>query len=155
MVINLEYPYSNDWKRGYLRHGKDGRGRVDLVNCEEDRTTTSYARYLLAVKLGRYLTEYEEADHIDTDRTNDSIDNLQVLTVEKHREKTSKEFSGRTMIALVCDHCGKDFEREVRNVKYQHNFCCRSCAGKFNALRSNYAFSRINRRTALGKALLV
>lgn len=70
-----------DWKRAYLRTSSDGRKRVDLVNSASNRTTTSYARYLISVVNGRYLTEDEEVDHIDNDCTNDEISNLQILTI--------------------------------------------------------------------------
>lgn len=135
MKIELEYPYCNDWRSGYLRESSDGRKRVDLFNSNRDRTTVAYARYLMSCQIGRYLTENEEVDHVDGNNSNDELENLQILSVEEHRKKTSKENTGRTFISVTCDYCGSSFEREKRNVKYSHSFCNRSCAGKFNGFK--------------------
>lgn len=52
-----------------------------LVTNSGEKKCTSYARYLMAVKLGRYMTEDETVDHVDNDKTNDIIENLQVLSL--------------------------------------------------------------------------
>jgi len=132
LKIQLEYPYNRDWKLGYLRVSTDGRRRVDLVNKNSDRTTTSYARYLVSVVNGRYLTPEEEVDHIDNDCTNDDIVNLQVLTIEQHKEKTRLHCEGRTMANCTCAYCGKVFERELRNVRSDRTLCSRSCNARYN-----------------------
>lgn len=106
---------------------------MDLVNSASNRTTTSYARYLISVVNGRYLTEDEEVDHIDNDCTNDEISNLQILTIEQHKEKTKLHCEGRTMIWCICAYCGKSFEREVRNIRNNKTLCSRSCNGKYNS----------------------
>lgn len=133
MKIELQEPYSSDWKLGYLRVSSlDGRKRLDLFNSNTERTTTAFARYLMSVKLGRYLTEDEEADHIDNDATNDLIENLQVLSVEEHKAKTKSFIEGRTFKTCVCSYCGIEFEREVRQIKSDKTLCSRSCNAKYN-----------------------
>ena len=87
MRYELSAPYSTDWRRGYLQESKDGRKYVVLYNSNKDRSVTSYARYLMAVKIGRYLTDEEEVDHKDEDKTNDSLDNLQILTGHENKVK--------------------------------------------------------------------
>lgn len=137
MKIELEYPFVNDWRLGYLRTSRDGRKRVDLYNSDTERTTISYARYLMSCHIGRYLTEDEEVDHVDRDRTNDELSNLQILSVEDHRKKSTAEATtGRTMVMITCAYCGKASEKEKRNVKYANSFCNRSCAGKYNGFKS-------------------
>lgn len=133
MILSLESPFKEVWRKGYLRKGKDGRKRVDLVSWPHARTTVSYARYLLSVKLGRLLTENEEADHIDQDKTNDSLENLQVLTIDEHKAKTKEELSGLTMVACTCPFCGAEFERRLGQTgRYKNTFCSRSCNVKFS-----------------------
>ena len=128
MVINLEEPYSSLYRKGYLRISKDGRKRVDLFNSNSDRTTISYARYVMCVNLGYVLSKDYEVDHIDRDKNNDDISNLQVLSVEEHRRKNSKEMTtGRTCTELVCNNCGKLFKRESRAVKYRNHYCDNFC----------------------------
>lgn len=133
MLIELEYPFCVDWSKGYLRTcKKDGRTRVDLINSNTDRTTVTYARYLLGVKIGRYLTEQEEADHINNDCTDDSIENLQVLSIEEHKAKTKLHVEGRTYLDCVCSYCGKEFQREKRHMQGLKTLCSRSCNAKYN-----------------------
>lgn len=84
----LEYPFSELYKHGYIIIGPNGRKNVCLADKASDAVTTiSYARYLMSIKLGRFLTREEEVDHIDNDPTNDSIDNLQMLSGEANRNK--------------------------------------------------------------------
>lgn len=129
MKIELEEPFKSLWTHGYVyRSSVDGRARVCLVNSKTDRTFMAYARYLMGVKLGRPLTEDEEVDHIDTDGTNDDLDNLQVLSVSEHKKKTDEEnTTGRTMVELHCSFCGCAFEREKRKIAPTtvNFFCCR------------------------------
>ena len=89
MLIELLPPYSNDWKKGYLQTLPTGRKNITLFNSNEDRSVTSYARYLMATHLGRYLKDDEYVDHIDEDRTNDSLDNLQILTDSDNVKKSN------------------------------------------------------------------
>lgn len=142
MILVLQSPFKEIWLKGYLRASKDGRKRVDLVG-KEGRTTVSYARYLLSVKLGRLLTENEEADHIDQDKTNDNIENLQVLTVEEHKIKTKQELSGLTMISCVCPHCDLVFERRLGLVgRTENTFCSRSCNAKHSRSQGKWGGKR-------------
>lgn len=83
----LEYPYNKDWDKGWvITQKKDGRKILKLKRGSK-MLSTQYARYLMAVKLGRYLTKDEEVDHIDNDCTNNSLDNLQILTRSENVKK--------------------------------------------------------------------
>ncbi len=140
MKITLEEPFSSLYRKGYLRVSKkDKRKRVDLFNSNTDRTTISYARYIMCVSLGYILSDDFEVDHIDCDETNDLFSNLQILTVEDHREKTRQEFStGRSGMDLICQCCGKKFFRETRNINKSKIWvvCSRSCNGKLSRINS-------------------
>lgn len=87
MKITVEPPFAGIWKHAYLVKNKENRTMVCLVNSKEDRTTISLARYKMSVKLGRLLADDEQVDHIDNDKTNDSIDNLQLLSPAENMEK--------------------------------------------------------------------
>ena len=133
MVIDLEEPFKSLYKRAYIREDKFGRKRVDLVNTESDRTTIAYARYLMCVKVGYVISNEYEVDHIDRDCSNDEIDNLQILTREEHLHKTTLEMTtGRNTRIVNCACCGKQFEREVRLIRYEKQLCSRSCNGKLS-----------------------
>ena len=133
MVIILESPFNTLYRKAYLREDSKGRRRVDLINSRNDRTTISYARYLMCVKIGYVLSNDYEVDHIDGNCNNDEISNLQILTKEEHLKKTTKEVTtGRSVRTLSCICCGKDFEREVRNIRNSRSICSRSCNGKLS-----------------------
>lgn len=89
----LEFPFSG--YKGYdVWHKKEGRWYVCLVpipGTALKRTTITKAKYLMSLKYGRILTKDEEVDHIDGDKLNDDISNLQVLTIKEHKEKSANE----------------------------------------------------------------
>lgn len=133
MILELESPFDTYYRKAYVRVGKDGRKRVDLVNTGKDRTTISYARYLVCVKMGYILSSDFEVDHINKDRTDDRLENLQIMSKFDHREKSRKEMTtGRNTRVLSCVICGSEFEREVRQIRYRNNLCSRSCNGKMS-----------------------
>jgi hypothetical protein len=118
----------------HFHKGQD-RQQVVLYNKNsKKKTTITYAKYLLSIREGRILSREEEADHIDNDKTNDDINNLQILTREANFEKYAKTLS-RTMVVLVCPNCGISFERERRNTHLikggEVSSCTRICAGKY------------------------
>ena len=127
MKFNLEPPYFNAYRYGYLQTNPENRQTLILYNSHNDRTSVSYARYLMAVNVGWFLNENEEVDHIDGDKTNDDIANLQILTREEHRTKTNLELAKKARrFNLVCSNCGKQFRRRwVNNNK--SFFCSRIC----------------------------
>lgn len=132
--IILEYPYSKNWKCGYLNINAEGRATLTLYNSPTDRSSTQYARYLLSVKLGRYLTETEEVDHIDDDKTNNDLDNLQLLSSIENLNKLN-HVKGITMAEFICPVCGDIFSIEKRRsplaIKSKNAATCsRTCGGK-------------------------
>ena len=135
MKIELKPPYSDKWKSGYLVTNKENRKTVILVNSGSDRSSTQYARYLLAVSMGRFLTAEETVDHIDGDKTNDNIDNLQILTRAENISKACKQPD----VELTCPVCGNVFYRTLtqlrgRKHRAEENMiaCSRVCGGKVN-----------------------
>lgn len=119
-TIKLEAPYSDDWKKGYLLTNRENRKTVILYNSKEDRSSTQYARYLMAVKLGRYLTKDETVDHIDEDKTNDDINNLQIISlhdniakhIRAHKESIKHgTYAGYSTLGCRCSAC-KEAYRE-------------------------------------------
>ena len=95
-----------------------------------ERTTLSHARYLMCVKEGRWLSPEEQVDHVDDDKLNDSLDNLQILSRAENIKKGKK----RTMVKLSCAECGEGFERrkgaDPKAKGYKQAFCSRRCLGK-------------------------
>lgn len=137
--IELESPYNKRWKFGYLNINSDGRKTLTLYNSHKDRSSTQYARYLMAVHLGRFLNDDEHIDHIDNDKTNDSLDNLQILSLADNNMKAHKKPNEH----FICPICNKSFERtrtqlnkmqKWRDRKREEITCSRSCGAKFGHL---------------------
>ena len=153
MKIDLEYPYNTLWNNGYIVINPEGRRNVVLFNSQIDRSTVSFARYLMSVKLGRFLTDQEEVDHIDNNKTNDDPNNLQILTPEQNREKQRLHYLNNVQqkFDLACPYCGKDFtltERDMGEKFYKHYtnngsgliFCSNSCKAKYQMETNPEAF---------------
>ncbi len=127
-----EFPFENYWMYAPRLHEKEGRYYVILVDKENSnkRKCISFARYLMSVHLGRLLSKEEHVDHIDDDKKNDVIENLQILSQEDNQKKYSKNLS-RTYAKLVCSNCKKDYIKEKRHVNKTKTgqYCSRRCAG--------------------------
>jgi hypothetical protein len=80
MKLILEPPFSQVWRMAYIVTNTENRKNVVLFNSQEDRTTISYARYLMSVKMGSFISPEWHVDHINEDKTNDDINNLQLLS---------------------------------------------------------------------------
>lgn len=146
MRIELQAPYDKDYEFGTITTGSDNRQRITLWGRGEDgkrtRAGTSYARYKMSVKLGRYLEPHECVDHEDEDKTNDDIDNLKLTSDADNIRKNKlflrarREEAGIPVVTTVnCDYCGTPFERETRKIEWsrknnQRVTCSRSCRGK-------------------------
>lgn len=144
-----ESPFYPEWKYVSFYFNKT-KGRwyatlrksktEQLSNGEKSQTGMTRARYLLSVHLGRYLDDNEEADHINNIKTDDRIDNLQVLTKDENREKYHQHFTSdiQEKVLLRCAECGKTFKR----IKWRHDnsvrdnnendFCSMSCRSTYN-----------------------
>ena len=127
MKITLEYPYNELYSKGYLVTNKENRKMVCLVNNKTDRTTISFARYLISVKEKRILSKEEQVDHIDEDKTNDDITNLQILSPIENHHKTFKK--GETMLSFICPVCFKPFQLTKRQSHKVNPTCSRRCGG--------------------------
>lgn len=141
MKIELKEPYKSKWKTGYILVNRENRRTVLLVNNKHDRTSTQYARYLMSVKLGRFLDpELETVDHIDGDKTNDNIGNPQLLTRLENIRKSQKKEN----FECICPVCNIDFlvprsrsGRIVREKIKNNQICCsRKCGGIFSSLKT-------------------
>ena len=138
--IDLDYPYSLEYKAGYLNTNSDNRKTLMLVRNDGSKTSTAYARYLLACKHKRYLTANEQADHINEDKTDDRIDNLQILSRKNNvRKHISIKNKTKKIIKLNCPICENEFERFLHRVKDKmlkgkKPCCSRKCGGKMSHL---------------------
>lgn len=108
--IRLEEPFASAYKFGYIVTNKENRRHVILYNSDKDRSTISYARYLYSVHLGRFLTKDEQVDHINNDKTDDSLENLQILSVKSNNRKQAN-LKGYQIVNYICPVCTSAFMR--------------------------------------------
>lgn len=118
---------------GPYLHKKLQRRIVVIIFSDGRRTTKSYARYLMEKQLGRELSNNEEVDHIDGNKLNDGISNLQILTKSENIRK------GRVleMISFYCLRCGQVCSKPAAKIRANRKqgklgpFCGRSCAASY------------------------
>lgn len=123
----------------FYKTGNQVRRLVIKIADDGTRRTQSYARYLLEEHLGRELSSDEEADHIDKDCLNDDVSNLQVLSPEENRKRST---SSAPMFNFVCPVCGNKSSKPQREVRRNQGvlgkagpFCGKSCAGVWSTTR--------------------
>ena len=85
---------------------KDGRERAYCYDENGKRKVISYPRVLVENKLGRKLLPDEDIHHIDGDRLNNNIDNLQVKMHGEHQREHSQKYFDKT---VKCEIYGKEF----------------------------------------------
>ncbi len=94
----------------------------------------------MSVKLKRQLQKTEQVDHVNNVKTDDRIENLQILTLAENAIKGRKRL---VTCDLVCATCGKIFKRRKGNVgvnkgygSKSKNYCSRKCV--YTGLKKKY-----------------
>lgn len=82
-------------------------------------------RYVMEQHLGRKLLESEHVHHIDGDKSNNDISNLQVMDIKEH---SKLHFPRITWFDYVCSNCGKSFQGYSCKVNPNSPACSRSCS---------------------------
>ena len=132
MPEDASHPWSG-YRLYKVFHKDQKRWYAQLVSPSH-RTTVAWARYVMAVHLKRHLNDDEHVDHIDEDKTNDDISNLQIMSnaenSAKHREHHDIR---REMVTLTCPTCGNEFTRQRHRTHLSKggkpSNCSRRCGG--------------------------
>ncbi len=104
-----------------------------ITNKKSQKT---YAKYLMEIHLGRELSKKETVDHIDRNKLNDVIGNLQILSPSEHSILDNKRAINLT---ISCAWCGTNIITSARKLRAQHiqkcagPFCGAVCRGKYGA----------------------
>ncbi|UQT03180.1 HNH nuclease [Serratia phage vB_SmaS-Totoro] len=157
MRIELEFPFTEKWDYGYLVNGSDNRKRVLLYKDKKQTFGISYAKYLKSIEVKRILLPTEEVDHVDEDKENDDISNLQILTKSENIRKSQafvrlKKIESGFYTKVKCDNpeCNTELEltpAEVIRRKGKFGYSCsRSCAAKLQVLNGKASISKKGER---------
>jgi len=113
---------------------KDGRWHTTVIFPDGSKKTTSRARYNYEYFWDIELdSETQHVDHIDDNKLNDSVENLQILTPKENRDKYNKDIL--SPYTFNCPICGVEktikgsyYKFKVKKQKYF--FCSITCASK-------------------------
>lgn len=122
-----EYYRQKGFTKLYVGINKDPR-RVATMYKEDGTTLTmSYAKYLYTSYYKEDVDSSYHIDHINGDKLDDRIENLQKVTGIYNRQK---DHNHREMVVLTCPVCGEEFVFPKRNLSTHPNPCCsRRCGG--------------------------
>ena len=112
MKLNKECPFL-EYDSIYLNFHKGMRRWQVCLVSKTKRRTILYSKYLMSVKMKRVLSRDEEVDHIDNDKENDDIENLEIVSRPENKKKYDSSRS-RMLVNLKCPACGKTFSKERR-----------------------------------------
>lgn len=117
-----------------------GRKQVNVYYKDGSVVSKLLSRHIMEQHIGRELSKNEEVDHIDADKTNDSIENLQILSTKEHLKKTALEANIRAVITIKCKGCNCDISTTQGDVRYRTKktkekdgiFCSPQCNRKYS-----------------------
>ena len=138
-------PYENYHSSGHYLcknsiNGNLNRLRINLICNENDYFDMNYSKYLWEVFNHRKVRNGYQIDHIDGDKTNDILENLQEITQSENASKGTnkiikKNLINRNKLFLWCPVCDKRFKiskwkvnlKKLKRGKEFH-FCSKECA---------------------------
>ena len=123
-----EYYKNQGFDVVYVSINKDPRRVATLRKYStKESKTMSYAKYLYTSFYKCEICKGDEVDHINGDKLDDRIENLQIISQGYNRKKDHKH---KEMVELKCPICGIKFLYDKRNLSTHTNPCCsRRCGG--------------------------
>ena len=128
MIIEVsDYYKKKGYITAYLAVNKEHRRVCTLRMADGTMTSMAYAKYLYTSYHNCDIENGDHVDHINGDKLDDRIENLQIISGTYNRQKDHKH---KEMVLCICPVCGKEFLFEKRNLPFKPNPCCsRKCGG--------------------------
>ena len=127
MKIEVSDYYKDKVKAAYVVTNLEPRRVCVMVYHDGSKHSMSYAKYLYTSHYKCDIPDGEQIDHINGDKMDDRIENLQKISMNYNLLKDKK---GKELVERTCPVCGKKFLFEARNLPFKPNPCCsRRCGG--------------------------
>ena len=114
------------YSHGYKWVNKENRVMVSLFFNKKPGTLMTYAKYLFTSHNKIDIQKGYEVDHINGDKTDDRLENLQIITSKYNRQK---DHAVAEMVIRICPICGKEFLFPKRNLPFKKNPTCSKKCG--------------------------
>ena len=118
-------------------HKKAWRYMAILVNnLTKKKRSMSWAKYIYTDYYNKEIPKWVQIDHIDWNKLNDDVSNLQELSQKKNIQKAFIElWLEEKQFELECPICWTIFYRTKQRIRDLNTQCCsRSCGWKQSAL---------------------
>ena len=122
-----------------------GQYKYAIVKNHPKRTKRGYVllhRIIMEIYLGRLLENDEIVHHVDYNKVNNKLSNLELMLYTEHIKLHMKDKT-RKYVILKCPWCNNEFELSHNNSylskksKYSCNCCSNSCRGKLYSFIQN------------------
>lgn len=132
----LKLSYTPNWNRMSRSTG------YPVVYCPDhpNAWSTGYVyahRVIMEQSIGRILTPSEVVHHLDHNRNNYELSNLELTTQSNHIRTHTPP---KTILDMICANCGVSFKRrkgqDPEAKGYARTFCSRSCSGSFTFIQN-------------------
>ena len=136
------YDSENNCLLNEYRSNKNSHIFVSILVNNDRRTTMWLHRLVYETYFGK-IEEGYDIHHIDEDKTNNNINNLQKLLHEEHCRLHGTEIIDDKV--MICPQCGKEFlwtaqkqknfkrnlSKKIKSNKICQPFCSKECTGKY------------------------
>ena len=111
----------------YINTNREPRRVATLRKANKEMISMSYAKYLYTSYYKVDIPKEYHVDHINGDKMDDRIENLQVISRDYN---IKKDHQHKEMVLLECPVCHEEFLFPKRNLPFRPNPCCsRRCGG--------------------------
>tara|TARA_R110000796_G_C14343767_1_gene410704 strand:- start:38 stop:520 length:483 start_codon:yes stop_codon:yes gene_type:complete len=115
--------YNKKYER-YLKHSNNGKGYLFVNLCKDGKKKQYYIHRLIALHYIEKPEDKLEVDHIDRDKTNNSVNNLRWATkAEQARNRNAYSNTGYKYISKTTIN-GCDYYNVVKTKVFNYNLRC-------------------------------